>query len=104
MDAPTSSPREGGLRASVSLLRRNRDFRRVYLSSVISLGGDWFLLVALFAGRMFETLSWFKQHFVAINRLSGSILLVMGVFLVMGRWVQLVTPVMRWYADHLNIG
>jgi MFS family permease len=48
MDPPTSSPREGGLRASVSLLRRNRDFRRVYLSSVISLGGDWFLLVALF--------------------------------------------------------
>lgn len=48
MDPRTSSPREGGLRASVSLLRRNRDFRHVYLSSVISLGGDWFLLVALF--------------------------------------------------------
>ena len=40
--------REGGARASVSLLRRNRDFRRAYLSSMISLGGDWFLLVALF--------------------------------------------------------
>ena len=40
--------REGGVRASVSLLRRNRDFRRAYLSSMISLGGDWFLLVALF--------------------------------------------------------
>jgi MFS family permease len=39
---------EGGLRASVSLLRRNRDFRRLYLASVISLGGDWFLLIALF--------------------------------------------------------
>lgn len=39
----------GGLRASLSLLRRNRDFRRLYLASVISLGGDWFLLVALFA-------------------------------------------------------
>jgi predicted MFS family arabinose efflux permease len=40
--------RRGELRASVSLLRRNRDFRRLYLASVISLGGDWFLLVALF--------------------------------------------------------
>jgi MFS family permease len=40
--------REGGLRASVSLIRRNRDFRKAYLSSLISLGGDWFLLVALF--------------------------------------------------------
>jgi MFS family permease len=39
---------EGGLRASASLLRRNRDFRRLYLASVISLGGDWFLLIALF--------------------------------------------------------
>ena len=39
---------EGGFRASVSLLRRNRDFRHVYLASLISLGGDWFLLVALF--------------------------------------------------------
>jgi MFS family permease len=39
---------QGGVRASLSLLRRNRDFRRLYLASVISLGGDWFLLVALF--------------------------------------------------------
>ena len=44
----TPDARQGGVRASLSLLRRNRDFRRVYLSSVISLGGDWFLLVALF--------------------------------------------------------
>jgi MFS family permease len=39
---------QGGLRASLSLLRRNRDFRRLYVASLISLGGDWFLLVALF--------------------------------------------------------
>ncbi len=39
---------QGGFRASVSLLRRNRDFRRLYTASMISLGGDWFLLVALF--------------------------------------------------------
>ena len=39
---------EGGLRASVSLLRRNGNFRRLYVASVISLGGDWFLLIALF--------------------------------------------------------
>lgn len=38
----------GGLQASVSLLRRNRNFRRLYFASVISLGGDWFLLIALF--------------------------------------------------------
>ena len=37
----------GGLRAGLSLLRRNSDFRKLYLASAISLGGDWFLLVAL---------------------------------------------------------
>ena len=47
------SPREPienreGFRASLALLRRNRDFRRLYGASLISLGGDWFLLVALF--------------------------------------------------------
>jgi MFS family permease len=39
---------EGGFRASVSLLARNEDFRRLYVASLISLGGDWFLIVALF--------------------------------------------------------
>ncbi len=29
------------------LLRRERDFRRVYLSSLVSLGGDWFAVVPL---------------------------------------------------------
>lgn len=38
---------EGGFRASVSLLRRNRAFRRLFFASVISLGGDWFLFVAI---------------------------------------------------------
>jgi MFS family permease len=38
----------GGVRAAWSLLRRNRDFRRLYVASLISLGGDWFLVVALF--------------------------------------------------------
>jgi len=37
----------GGLRAGLSLLRRNSDFRKLYVASAISLGGDWFLLVAL---------------------------------------------------------
>lgn len=38
----------GGVRAALSLLRRNGEFRRLYLASIISLGGDWFLVVALF--------------------------------------------------------
>jgi MFS family permease len=37
-----------GVRAALALLRDNRDFRRLYIASLISLGGDWFLVVALF--------------------------------------------------------
>ncbi|MCD6022932.1 MAG: major facilitator superfamily 1 [Actinomycetia bacterium] len=49
MDDPTiaARPSDAGLRASVSLLRRNRDFRALFFASVISLGGDWFLWVAI---------------------------------------------------------
>jgi len=39
--------RAAGASAAVALLRRNRDFRRLFVASVISLGGDWFLFVAL---------------------------------------------------------
>ncbi len=47
-DTETTAPVPGaGLRASLSLLRRNRDFRALFFASVISLGGDWFLWVAI---------------------------------------------------------
>lgn len=36
-----------GARAAFSLLRRNRDFRKVYVASIISFGGDWFTWVAI---------------------------------------------------------
>jgi predicted MFS family arabinose efflux permease len=47
-DQTTTAPApRAGLRASLSLLRRNRDFRALFFASVISLGGDWFLWVAI---------------------------------------------------------
>jgi predicted MFS family arabinose efflux permease len=39
--------RTAGARSALDLLGRNRDFRRLFFASVISLGGDWFLFVAL---------------------------------------------------------
>jgi MFS family permease len=39
--------REGGARALLRLLHRNADFRRLFLASVVSLGGDWFAYVAV---------------------------------------------------------
>jgi predicted MFS family arabinose efflux permease len=47
-DQPASrTATSAGLVAGISLLRRNRAFRALYLASVISLGGDWFLWVAI---------------------------------------------------------
>jgi predicted MFS family arabinose efflux permease len=52
-DQTTAPAPSAGLRASLSLLRRNRDFRALFFASVISLGGDWFLWVAI-NGLIFE--------------------------------------------------
>jgi predicted MFS family arabinose efflux permease len=44
---PSPTRTSAGFVAGLSLLRRNRDFRALFLASVISLGGDWFLWVAI---------------------------------------------------------
>lgn len=75
--------------------------RGALLLFVYALGlGIPFLVVALFAERAFESLGWFKQHFRAINLTGAGILLVMGVFLVTGRWTELLGPLLRWYGLH----
>lgn len=67
---------------------------------VYALGlGTPFLVVALFAGRMFQSLQWFKRHVQTINTTGGAVLLVMGVFLVLDRWTELLGPALRWYAQ-----
>jgi len=74
--------------------------RGALLLFVYALGlGLPFLAVALFTGRMFRSLSWFKRHSLAINRTGGAILLVMGVFLILNRWTELLGPVLRWYSQ-----
>ena len=70
---------QGGFRAAVSLLRHNRNFRRLYLASVISLGGDWFLLVAGFgslfivAGKRYSELHTLGSEAGTRRSLSGPI-------------------------------
>jgi MFS family permease len=57
MDQPETPtpPSRSGYRsgATLSLLRRNADFRLLFMAMVISFAGDWFLFVAL-AGLLFE--------------------------------------------------
>jgi MFS family permease len=48
VEEPAPRERDTGARASLRLLRGNADFRTLYAAGIISLGGDWFLTVALY--------------------------------------------------------
>lgn len=69
-----------------------------------SLGlGTPFLALALLAGRLFQTMGWLRRRAQIFNLAGGSVLMIMGVFLVLNRWTEAMAPVMRWYLDHINI-
>ena len=79
--------RTAGFAAAWSLARRNPDFRRLFVASVISLGGDWFLFVAL-GGLVFDV--------------TGKATAV-GVLIVSQELpIFLATPWAGWLADHLD--
>ena len=79
--------RPTGARSSVDLLRRNRDFRRLFFASVISLGGDWFLFVAL-GGLLLEA--------------TGKATAVGLMIFAQEVPVFLATPWAGWLADRLD--
>ncbi|MDX1584072.1 MAG: MFS transporter [Thermoanaerobaculia bacterium] len=70
------------MRGYVELLRSNRDFRLFYLSSMISLGGDWFLTVAMLD---------------LVLELTGSATLMSIVIVCQSLPIFLITP----FAGHL---
>ena len=76
-----------GARASLGLLRRNPDFRRLYLAQLISFGGDWFMTVALFG---------------LVDRLTGSAVFVALTITVPELAFFLLSPVGGALADRLD--
>ena len=85
--AHTPAEPRTGMRASLNLLRRNRDFRRLFLASVISLGGDWFLFVAL-GGLVLEV--------------TGKAAAVGIMICAQEAPIFLATPWAGWLADRLD--
>lgn len=59
---------------------------------VYSLGlGVPFVLTALLFGRTRGLLRWFSRHAIAINRVGGTLLMVIGILMVTGRFTLLAT-------------
>ena len=95
----------GPVLTSISLLAFDQSTaqRGALLLFIYALGlGVPFLAMALGTGRVLESLTWFKRHHLAIDRAGGLVLMVMGIFLLLNRWTQLLSPMMEWYAK-LNL-
>jgi cytochrome c-type biogenesis protein len=66
---------------------------------VYSLGlGIPFLLLAWGHARASTAFDWFRRHGRAIERVGGTILVLMGILMVTGQWTRLFTPLIRWFA------
>jgi MFS family permease len=76
-----------GARASLELLRRNPDFRRLYFAQLISFGGDWFMTVALFG---------------LVHELTGSAIFVALTITVPELAFFLLSPVGGALADRVD--
>jgi len=66
---------------------------------VYSLGlGVPFLLLALGVAKTGRLFGWLRHHGRAIEVLGGSVLVLMGVLMITGRWVQLFAPLLRLFS------
>src|SRR5213076_2960630 len=74
-DQTVAIPRSG-FRGALSLLARNGDFRNLYLAQLISFGGDWFLLVALYGLVLRLTNSPFMASLILVAQLVPYFLFV----------------------------
>lgn len=71
------------------------------LTLVYCLGlGLPFILAALAYRRMLGALAWVKRHKVAISRVGGGLMVLVGVLLVSGVWQLVVTQLQQWTGSY----
>jgi len=71
--------------------------RGALLTAVYCAGlGVPFLLVAAAVGRMAGTMRWFRRHGLAVARVGGAMLVLVGVLLVTGVWASAVEQLQAW--------
>jgi len=63
-----------------------------------------FIAAGFFFGRGVSAVRWLQRHYQALNIAGGSILLLMGILLLTGQWVELLSPALRLYSQlHLPL-
>jgi cytochrome c-type biogenesis protein len=58
-----------------------------------------FLLLAWGYARAGRVFSWFRGHARKVEIVGGSVLVLMGTLMITGAWLQLFSPLLRWYAQ-----
>lgn len=82
-----ASAKRNTLREALSLLRRNRDFSRLYTAQLISYAGDWFATVALLG---------------LIHDFTGSSALTVGVIVAQLMTFAVLSPIGGYLADRFD--
>jgi len=71
--------------------------RGVILAVVYSLGlGLPFIALAVWMERSRSVLAWLRRHRVALMRIGGGMLIVLGLLLVTGLWTQITNALQGW--------
>jgi cytochrome c-type biogenesis protein len=66
---------------------------------VYSLGlGLPFVAAGLFFGQGVSAMAWLRNHHRQLNIAGGTVLLIMGVLLLTGQWLLLLSPALRLYS------
>ncbi|HRO31671.1 MULTISPECIES: cytochrome c biogenesis CcdA family protein [Micrococcaceae] len=75
-----------------------------FLAFVYCLGlGVPFLLIALGLRRGMGALAFFRTHRVAVMRIGGGLLIVLGALMVSGLWNDWVVQLQTWFANEVRL-
>lgn len=55
-----------------------------------------FVLVGVFFGRLSGAVRWMSRHSVAVNRVSGVLLMLVGLLILTNRLATVAAPLLRW--------
>ncbi len=87
------TPCIGPILASIYMLAMNSPAKSASLLLVYSLGlGVPFIISGLLFSKLTRTMDWFKRHSVVIHRVSGGLLVIIGILLFTRIWTPLVAP------------